>query len=80
MRLKRPAAPTTTSTLLPSFLLSISPKRLLAYLGGANEDGAVMLPPTVPLETLLFPADASAETVKGRFCIALYIPDRFQVL
>ena len=32
----------------------------------------------MPLETLLFPADARAESVEGRFCIALYLPDRAQ--
>ncbi len=40
---------------------------------------ARLLPPTVPLETLLFPADRAAESVEGRFCIALYLPDRAQV-
>ncbi|KAI8462877.1 MAG: regulatory factor, effector binding domain-containing protein [Monoraphidium minutum] len=50
-------------------------KRLLSYLAGSNEDGARLLPPTVPLETLLFPADEGSETVKGRFCIGLYLPE-----
>ena len=40
---------------------------------------AHLLPPTVPLETLLFPADRRSETVDGRFCVALYVPDCAQV-
>ncbi|KIY98048.1 hypothetical protein MNEG_9911, partial [Monoraphidium neglectum] len=50
-------------------------KRLLGYLAGANEDDARLLPPTVPLETILFPADRRSETVEGRFCVALYLPE-----
>ncbi|GBF88965.1 hypothetical protein Rsub_01464 [Raphidocelis subcapitata] len=53
-------------------------KRLLAYLAGANEDGAKLLPPTVPLETILFPADPGSESVEGRFCVALYLPESAQ--
>jgi hypothetical protein len=40
---------------------------------------AKLLPPTVPLETVLFPVDAAAETVEGRFCVALYLPECAQV-
>jgi hypothetical protein len=55
------------------------PQRLLGYLAGANEDDARLLPPTVPLETILFPADRRSETVEGRFCVALYLPECAQV-
>lgn len=53
-------------------------KRLLAYLAGANEDRAKLLPPTVPLETIMFPVDKTSETVEGTFCIVLYLPDSAQ--
>lgn len=57
----------------------VGTKRLLGYWGGENKDGRRLGAPTVPLETLLFPADAAAETVKGRFVVALLLPRGAQV-
>jgi hypothetical protein len=39
----------------------------------------VKLPPTVPLNSVLLTADRAAETVKGHFFFAIYLPEEVQV-
>ena len=57
----------------------VGAKRLLGYFAGENARRERLAPPTLPLETVLFPADPAAETVEGTFCIALFLPRGAQV-
>lgn len=53
-------------------------QRLLAYFAGHNDEGRKM-PPTVPLDTDMYPVDEKSETVKGKFTVGMYIPEEHQV-